>query len=322
MLGRYQQSPSQTEFKTVRQYSLHTLLCPNSVSVLDNVRVPASRVQVAKLASGSYGVSEIEVHLELADLALPANKPVLTMKDFDVRVLQQRSGQSGGSSTSTAVYGSASIGFGDIDAHCKFIYDPGRAASPPGLRTYPVGTSSGRHIILEVDFPTMAPSIGDIVDQIIGELQNSTHNGTLQGKVPSVLTSILDVAELEVIQITLASEKDGMPWNLAGIYVRVSLANLADDINKFLEDAFKLERPVLAVSVSDPCTPSRGFDLQISSIVEISGIVCTIIVDIQKGLYGPDSLDTMGFTFQWDPVSEPMTLKHIVNHLADLIVGK
>ena len=27
------------------------------------------------------------------------------------------------------------------------------------------------------------------------------------------------------------------------------------------------------------------------------------------------------FTFQWDPVSSPLTIKHIVNHVADLIVG-
>ena len=67
--------------------------------------------------------------------------------------------------------------------------------------------------------------------------------------------------------------------------------------------------------------PNRGFEIQLYSIVDIAGVVCTMVADIQKDLSDSGSSDSIYFTFQWDPVSKPLTIKNIGELFADLIVG-
>ena len=80
--------------------------------------MPYARIQVAKRSSGSYGLSEIEVQLQLADLAYPESNPVIQLKNFDVRIRQERFGKSSAiqqsagvspATTLTSIYGSATI---------------------------------------------------------------------------------------------------------------------------------------------------------------------------------------------------------------------
>ena len=186
----------------------------------------------------------------------------MQLQDFEIRVLQQRSGASSASqgtasdpTTSTSVYGSATVALGDVDANCQFVYDPGRDAQKAVFTMYPTAPISGRQITLNINFPKKKPSLGDVVDQVVGEFKNLTHNGTFKSKIPPALTSILDIAELEAVQFTLASEQqESSPWKLASVYVRVSLQDLADDINNLLDGALTFEQPALSVTVSDPCT--------------------------------------------------------------------
>ena len=52
--------------------------------------------------------------------------------------------------------------------------------------------------------------------------------------------------------------------------------------------------------------------------------MCTIVADISNEATsgGPDTGDTIGFTFQWDPVSKPLCLGHVLGHLEDELIGK
>ncbi|MCJ1398669.1 hypothetical protein MMC11_001870 [Xylographa trunciseda] len=322
-------------------------LSPKSVAdatkdALDEIMVPAARVQVAKLASGSYGVSELELKLQLKPIGFPENKPVFQLRDMELRLFQERNGKplpgdSGNSQTNsttsgvspppssvsiTSVYGSATVLLGSMDASCKFTYDPSSDAQLASLGLNPSPPSTGRQLVLDIVFVERKPAIGDLVNQILGEVAMLAHEGSFASMLPTPLLSILDVVSLETIQFTLASEKqESSPWELSSVYVLVDISQLLDDINIF-GDALVFENPSLAIRVDNPTTTDRAFDIKVSSIIVVSGVVCTIVADISNETSpgAQKTGDTIAFTFQWDPVSSALCLGHVLAHFADELV--
>ena len=241
--------------------------------VLEKIYVPQARIQVAQLPSGSYGVTELELELRLGNIAFPEDNPVVALRDFNIRVFQERLGaalQSGSSPSAqlnsppsggsiTSIYGSATIMLGSVDANCSFTYDPSNDAEKAalGLSDTPTFTAA-RQLTLDVEFPHYKPTVGDLVNQVIGELSVlAGQTGTLKTQLPASLHAILDVAALETVQLTLTSEaRENAPWKIASVYVVVDLMGLIQEINDIFDVDFPLEWPKLAIRVNDPSTVS------------------------------------------------------------------
>jgi hypothetical protein len=237
-------------------------------SVLDEILVPRARVQVSKLPSGTFGITELYIQLQLLPMQFPETDPVIQLRDFQLELFQERSGSTslpgnstnntsggakGSSSSTTSVNGSASLTLGGIDADVKFAYNPGDDTANR-MALNPVPASTGRQLILEVDFPADPPALGDLVNQVVGEISKLAHEGSCAVQVPAPLVKILDVAALEMLQITLASDAmEHSPWYLSSVFARVDLLNLVDDINIF-GDALQFEHPWLSVRVDNPTT--------------------------------------------------------------------
>ena len=68
---------------------------------------------------------------------------------------------------------------------------------------------------------------------------------------------------------------------------------------------------------------SRGFEINLSSQLEVNGVICRLIADVSKDspANGLSVGDTVCFSFQWDPASQPLCLGDVIEYLGDLIVG-
>ena len=242
---------------------------------LDDITIPYARVQVAKLDNGSFGVTEFELKLDVADLAFPADKPAVQLKNFAIIVLQERSGSVTPGSESAAgatvssslitVFGSATVMLGSIDAECSFNYDPTTDAQladirfETGLNVASTNNPNGRQLTFQVMFPGVKPALGDLVNQVVGEVGTLTHGGTFHGKMPSALTGVLDIAELLEIELTICSAaQENAPWTLSTVFAEVDLSELFDDIEALFDDAFKFEQPMLSIRVNNPTTAVRS----------------------------------------------------------------
>ena len=230
---------------------------------LDEITIPYARVQVAPLVSGSYGVTELELKLEVADISFPAGNPAVQLRDFEVTVIQERSGSvtpgHAGAISLTTVSGSATVMLGAIDAECSFIYDPTGDAQmmdlgfEQGFNPTVTNNPNGRQLTFLVVFPQDKPALGDLINQVVGEVGKLTHEGTFQEKVPSALTEVLDVAELANIELAIYSAaQENAPWVLSSIFVEVDLSELFDDIADLFDDAFTFEQPYLSIRVNNP----------------------------------------------------------------------
>ena len=241
---------------------------------MDDVTIPYARVQVAQLASGSYGVSELELKLEVADISFPADTPAVQLRDFGVTVIQERAGSvnpgsvdttgTPGSTSLTTVSGSATIMLGAIDAECSFIYDSTGDTQmidlgfELGFNPATTNNPNGRQLTFQVVFPQDKPALGDLINQVVGEAGKLTHEGTFQGKMPSALTKILDVAELVNIELSIySSAQENAPWALSSVFVEIDLSELFNEIANLFDDAFYFEQPYLSIRVNNPTTAVR-----------------------------------------------------------------
>jgi hypothetical protein len=291
-------------------------------------------------------------------LAFPSDKTVVQLKDFSINVLQERSGSvtpgsenAAGATVSSSlitVFGSATVMLGSIDAECSFNYDPTSDAQladirlETGLNVASTNNPNGRRLTFQVMFPGIKPALGDLVNQVVGEVGALTHGGTFHGKMPSALTGVLDVAELLEIELAISSAaQENAPWTLSSLFVEIDLSELFDDIEALFDDAFKFEQPMLSIRVNNPTTAvrsgllsseqqrvngqqaTRGFEIGLSSQLDVNGVFCKLIADISKDspANGLAVGDTVNFSFQWDPVSQPLSLGDIIKWLGDLIVG-
>lgn len=223
---------------------------------------------MSKLASGSYGVSQLELELDINDVSFPEQDPVIQLSQFNIRVQQQRSDASlpqsstpsqgvdtpSASGTVTSVYGSATVTLGGIDADCKFAYDPDSDAQLARMSIYPPpAPAGGRRLLLDVSFPKYHPTLGDLVDQIIGEAGKLVGGGTFKAQLPVAFHKVLDVAALQEIQVTLASPaQESASWSLVSFYVVVDLTGLVDLLEDIFDADLPFEWPKLAVRVNNP----------------------------------------------------------------------
>lgn len=225
--------------------------------------LPYARVQVGKLASGSFGVTELELQLQLQPISFPADDPVIQLRSFELLIVQQRDGSplpgagsgqgAATSSTFTTVSGKAALMLGTIDADVKFLYNPSDDDQLRRLALNPTPPTTGRKLVIDVEFPNYAPSIGDFVNQFIGEASHVAGGGSCAAYIPDALLQILDVVAFETAQLTLASDQmENSPWYVASVYVRFSLRELLDDISDFFGDALRFENPTLTVRVDYP----------------------------------------------------------------------
>ena len=267
-----------------------------TLKALSDVMVPAARVQVGKLPSGSYGITELELQLQLKPISIPEDSPVIELRDFELQLFQERMGaalpgDSGNATTSTtttsvadaaasrpsvsssitSVYGSATILLGDIDADVKFTYDPSNDAQLARLAVNPVPPSTGRQLIVDVVFPESKPAIGDLINQIVGEVAKLAHEGLFAATLPPPLLKVLDAAALQTIQLTLASEQqESSPWFLSSVYTLIDVSQFLDDINIF-GSALAFENPTLTIKVDNPTTA-------------VGSKVCLVLLEADHGV--------------------------------------
>jgi hypothetical protein len=148
----------------------------------------------------------------------------------------------------TSALGSASMTIAGIDADVSFRYDPASDSMKQSM-SYDTTTSTGTQLTVDISFPGKGPSIGDIIDHLVGAVTGNSH--ILEDFFPAVIVDITKAVELETFNFTMSKDDaNGSSWMLSQIYVKVMLSAL-DGYLGFLGDYISFVQPTLEVTVNN-----------------------------------------------------------------------
>jgi hypothetical protein len=208
-------------------------------------------VTLGKDSSGKYGLLEFAVTIQLEPISIGQ---VFKLSGFRLHLIHSSGGGMLGSSNnstfkpSTAATGLASIIIAGIDADVSFKYDPAASGRFQSM-SYGFTTSTATQLTVDISFPGTAPSIGSIIDDVVGQVTGNSH--ILEDFFPPVLVDITKVVELDVFNFTLTKDDtEGASWKVSQIYVKVMLSALADYLG-FLGDEITFIQPTLEVTVNN-----------------------------------------------------------------------
>ena len=214
-------------------------------------------------ASAGYSMQQLTLEVDLAtDVPIPSGNPFVTLEGLSLEIIY--GGAADGLPSDISVFGSAIVNLGGYDADCTFQVDHTGdeiAAFLDDDSTDTTGPTSSDStggfqgtIMLTIDFPNETPTVGAMVDGLLGEIPDASGLNSLTKNIPTQLLSILDSNVFEAVEFQIQNDATtGNKWQVVYFHVQARLEGLGDILN--LLPGISFDVPVLDVYITYPSDP-------------------------------------------------------------------